>query len=252
MPNSPLEIYEKAYRLHYDEGDIPGACEVYKQIINEFPESNESGYAAIQLQKVYASEVAEGLDKRSGRPSGLAIASFVLCIVLLMGVGAASYLHYRLLKTETRKQSKMIRALGLAHAGSDEDALRLLAEVKQLSGDDPAPFALSASIYAQRGDNARAKAEYDSYRKLAGVGQESELESEAVEPENGGAKAESQRRPSASKARGSRRTAPAKTTRKRSGRKSTRKRTPPLPGSGNSGPLSKEALIRLLDTLNAE
>ena len=185
MPNSPLEIYEKAYRLHYDEGDIPGACEVYKQIISEFPESNESGYAAIQLQKIYASEVAEGLGKSSSRAAGLAIASLVLSIILLIGLGVSSYLLYRLVESESRKQSKMIRALGLTYAGSEREALRLLEEVKQLSGDDVAPFALSATIHAQRGDRARAKAEYNSYRKRAGLDEETNMEPKSIEPKAG-------------------------------------------------------------------
>ena len=251
MPNSPLEIYEKAYRLHYDEGDIPGACEVYKQIISEFPESNESGYAAIQLQKIYASEVAEGLGKSSSRAAGLAIASLVLSIILLIGLGVSSYLLYRLVESESRKQSKMIRALGLTYAGSEREALRLLEEVKQLSGDDVAPFALSATIHAQRGDRARAKAEYNSYRKRAGLDEETNMEPKSIEPKAGTGKAEPKRKSSVG-ARKPRRTGGTNTASRRSARKPTRENTTSLPASNTGGPLSKEALIKLLDTLNAE
>jgi len=36
--NSPLELYETAYKLHYIEGNIPLACRMYKAIItDDFP-----------------------------------------------------------------------------------------------------------------------------------------------------------------------------------------------------------------------
>ena len=60
--NSPLELYESAYKAHYIEGNIPEACRMYKTIIDEFPNSNECGYSVIQLQKIQANAVSDLFD----------------------------------------------------------------------------------------------------------------------------------------------------------------------------------------------
>ena len=52
MNNSPLELYQKAYKLHYKSNDIEAAYSLYEKIIEQFPEDNISAYASIQLQKI--------------------------------------------------------------------------------------------------------------------------------------------------------------------------------------------------------
>jgi len=81
--NSPLELYEKAYRLQYDENKIPEACRLYKVIIDEFPDSNECGYAVIQLEKLIAGAASERVVVSSRLNTILAVAAVVVSIACL-------------------------------------------------------------------------------------------------------------------------------------------------------------------------
>ncbi|HMD67844.1 MAG TPA: hypothetical protein VKF42_03130, partial [Chitinivibrionales bacterium] len=84
--NTPLELYEKAYRLQYDENKISEACRLYKAIIDEFPDSNECGYAVIQLEKLIAGAVSEKIVVSSRRNTVLAVIALVVSVVSLGGV----------------------------------------------------------------------------------------------------------------------------------------------------------------------
>jgi len=92
MENSPLELYDKAYRLHYVENNVVQAGQLYEALIKEFPESNECGYAVIQLQKIHAREVVDSIEalRRKGHP--LLLVSVVLNIVTLLAVVAVAVL----------------------------------------------------------------------------------------------------------------------------------------------------------------
>ncbi len=84
--NSPLELYEKAYRLQYEENKIPEACRLYKVIIDEFPDSNECGYSVIQLEKIISGAVSERIVVTSKLSTMLAVAALVVSGACLAGV----------------------------------------------------------------------------------------------------------------------------------------------------------------------
>ncbi|MBN1577006.1 MAG: hypothetical protein JW913_10665 [Chitinispirillaceae bacterium] len=61
--SSALQIYHSAYRCHYESNDLKEACRLYREIIRQFPDSNEAAYAVIQLEKIGAKEALKGLHE---------------------------------------------------------------------------------------------------------------------------------------------------------------------------------------------
>lgn len=164
MASSPLEIYEKAYRLHYDDNDVQRACDLYKQLISEFPDTAESAYAAIQLQKIDAEDLIRRLGKR--KPAVvLMTVTLIFCVATLIAFGILGLVFYQKTQIETRKAALIAQAIGLMHLNRDVDALRFLQEAKGLETRDISPYALSADIYLRRGDVVNARAEYQAYNR---------------------------------------------------------------------------------------
>lgn len=192
MASSPLEIYEQAYRFQYEENDIPKACDVYRQIIREFPDSNESGYAAIQLQKIHAQDVSRKLGKHS---NALGLAALIIAITGFAGIvilGILTFQGMRYQATEARKTTALLQALGLMHAGRDQDALRLLQDSKNSPSRDFTPFALAADIYIRQGKFDRAREEFETYQKLyGGANNEVQPSSQTSAPQPAGSQEDS-------------------------------------------------------------
>ena len=85
MANSPFELYEEAYQLHYREKKIPDAVKMYEAIMREFPDSSECGYSFIQLQKIKANAVTAKLANRDSGGKSLVVAACILgCAALIV------------------------------------------------------------------------------------------------------------------------------------------------------------------------
>ncbi|MBD3344373.1 MAG: hypothetical protein GF401_04845 [Chitinivibrionales bacterium] len=108
MAESPLELYSKAYSLHYEQNRVGEACIIYKDIVNNFPDSNECAYAAIQLEKIGASEVAKKLKVKTGGAGALV---YILLILNLLALGAASALGYYKIRQVDAKLSRSSQAI---------------------------------------------------------------------------------------------------------------------------------------------
>jgi tetratricopeptide (TPR) repeat protein len=165
MENSPLELYETAYRLHYAENKIPEALKYYEALIKEFPESNECGYAVVQIQKIKSNDVAASVAGKS-RAHPLAVLSFLLCLLILVGIGGAWLALQNKLSVAQRQASLSVRALSNVILGNDNDALILLDEMKLLENTDITPYELSAHIYRKMGKLDKARSEYDTFFSL--------------------------------------------------------------------------------------
>ena len=63
--SSALQLYNTAYRYHYEINDLKEACRFYREIIRHFPDSNESAYAVVQLEKIGAQEALKSLHGNS-------------------------------------------------------------------------------------------------------------------------------------------------------------------------------------------
>jgi hypothetical protein len=156
MAQSPLELYEEAYRLQYHDKKIHDAVKVYEAIIRDFPDSNECAYSVIQLQKVKAGDITKALKKT---PSGVyplfilaLMTSFFALLVALIG----ALLLFREMKTEQQRTTLAIAALSKMFCGDETNALKLLDEIKAISRRDALAFELSADIYRSHDQPAKA------------------------------------------------------------------------------------------------
>lgn len=165
MEKTPLELYETAYRLHYEENRIKDAVNYYEKLISEFPESIECGYAAIQLQKIKSSELVNVLKKSNKAPFAVII-SLIFSLISMCASGAGYYLLYSKMLTEQKRATLAVSAIGKMYRGEDDEALKTLTELKILSKNDITPFELSADIYRKRVQFDQARAEYELFYRL--------------------------------------------------------------------------------------
>ena len=86
--SSALQLYNSAYRSHYESQDIKEACRLYREIIRHFPDSNEAAYAVVQLEKIGAQEALKSLQLNSLYKI-LPIAALLFSLFALLIAGAA-------------------------------------------------------------------------------------------------------------------------------------------------------------------
>ncbi|MBD3421128.1 MAG: hypothetical protein GF398_13510 [Chitinivibrionales bacterium] len=167
MANSPLELYEKAYRLQYIENNIAEACDIYQTLITEFEHSNECGYAAIQLQKIDANSALQRMSRKpSGAPKALGIVLLVIGCIALLVSASAIYLHFRDVNTLNESSARIGVAVSKMVSGNTDEALQDLQQLKLDLKGNIAPYAISAEIYRLRNDYAQALAEYEQFKGL--------------------------------------------------------------------------------------
>jgi len=169
MEQTPLELYETAYRLHYTEHRIADAVLYYQRLIKEFPDANECGYAAIQLQKIKASDVASDIASVMAggkRKSSLEPVLLAVCILTLAVCGYVFYTVNRHVNTEEKRVGLALNALSKFSRGNHEDALKLLSEMKMMKIDDIMPYELSADIYRMDNKFDLARKEYTTFFQL--------------------------------------------------------------------------------------
>jgi|GEM_PF-847395 len=185
MANTPLELYETAYKLQYIDKKIAKAVAAYKQLVREFPDSNECGYAVIQLQKIKSSELSGGITKE--QPSAahfIAVIAFVFACLSLLACGALTYYTKVLLKKERARTTLTIGAFGKVVRGEDDEALRILTELKIVDKGDITPFEFAADIHRRNQQYQKALAEYELFFKLNPGREPSQSERSVMENDN--------------------------------------------------------------------
>lgn len=166
MEKTPLELYETAYRYQYHENRIPEAITYYEKLINEFPDSNECGYAAIQIQKIKASDLAKKLKLNSKPSKGFLTFLIFFNIITLLLLTGTCYYFYNELKTDSLRDRLTANVLSKIHRKEYDKALQLLSELKILYKSDITPYELSADIYRKKGEYKQARAQYDIFFRL--------------------------------------------------------------------------------------
>ena len=152
MANTPLELYENAYQLQYYEKKIPDAIRLYEAIIREFPDSNECGYAVIQLQKIKSRDIAKALKTGSskGHPL-LLVASMSSFFALLVALAGIIFLYHQV-RLEHQRTTLAITAIGKMYCGNEEGALKTLDEMKDFARQDVLAYELSSDIFRKHNE----------------------------------------------------------------------------------------------------
>jgi hypothetical protein len=136
MADTPLELYEEAYRLHYHDKKISDAVKIYEMIIRDFPDSNECGYAFIQLQKVKANDISKTLKKGPASLYPMIIVAFMASTIALTVAIIAAVFLFQQLRMEHRRSTLALIPLRQMKAGSDDFALKVIDEMKGTSSSD--------------------------------------------------------------------------------------------------------------------
>ena len=107
MAKTPLELYRQGFELQ-GRRQLEEAAVLYKEIIKQFPNANESAYAAIQLEKIMAGDVAEQTGKR---PNLVGWFFGFVVLLLLMALGGMEYFAYDRLSrrlSDLERESRVI------------------------------------------------------------------------------------------------------------------------------------------------
>ena len=171
MENSPLELYETAYKLHYTENNLKDAVTYYKRLIKEFPDSNECGYASIQLQKIKAHNVAENLSEltASSGPSAkspLLPVAVVLSVLALLAAGLVYSTLSKKIDQETGRAALAMNTAGKIARGEYADALEMISLLKKMNVRDITPYEMAADIYRRQNKFTDARKEYETFFQM--------------------------------------------------------------------------------------
>lgn len=168
--NSPLELYERAYKFQYDENKTQEACRIYKAIIDEFPDSTECAYAVIQLEKILSNAVSENIHVSSKWVNILAVISLAVSIITCVVVIILGSISMKAVTSRCNSLSLMSQALGKMYQGKEKEALEILDNAKLVGGyKEVTPFLLAADIFVKKQQYPKAMAEYDTLKKLSGA-----------------------------------------------------------------------------------
>jgi hypothetical protein len=181
MEKTSLELYETAYKLHYIEKKINDAVKIYEALIREFPDSNECGYAVIQLQKIKSSNLSEQIRKQKNSIYTFAVAAFILACISIFACGGIMYYFKSQIKIEQAKTAQTISALGKIINGDYDEALQYLSELKNIDKENIIPVELSAEIYRKKMQYKKALDEYESYYRINPLRQPSGIERSIME-----------------------------------------------------------------------
>jgi len=166
MEQSPLELYESAYKLHYVENRIADALLHYQKIIEVFPDSNECGYASIQIQKIKAENLAHELKKAGKILHPVSMIALIIGGLSLLLSSTFGIILNKKVTTESKRSTLTLKALSRMQSGDDDGALKILTELKYLSSKNILPFELSADILCKQNKYTAAREEYSLFYKL--------------------------------------------------------------------------------------
>jgi hypothetical protein len=156
MANSPLELYEKAYQLQYEKNDLATAIEIYSRLVKEFPDSNECGYAAIQLEKVQAAGILDEIARTQKQTSPIPLIALIIGIIALVACAVLAALLMAKSAREARISSDITQAIAFLYAGKNEEALTLISELQKQFPAHSDAQSLISEIQSKKADSPQA------------------------------------------------------------------------------------------------
>lgn len=166
MENLPLQIYKKAYDLHYKEKKLLEAGNIYQEIIQKFPDTDVSVYASLQLSKIRSNSVSAGVSNRKASSGRFIWFLIIVNLVLTAGIIAGLVINIQMVNKRQKTISKISQTIGKLYAGKEEEALSILNELKITARNDITPFIISADIYLKKHDFNKARTEYKAFQSL--------------------------------------------------------------------------------------
>lgn len=155
---SAIELYQEAYSLHFKEGKPELAKELYQNLIEAYPDSDERKYAQFLLSRI--SSPTEALP-RPGTVSFPVVAavSILLGLIALAGSIGLFFLFQRE-QNSSLYFEKVLLSMTAMQSQDYDDALLFLREAKLIDPKRLAGYVLSSRIYEKKGRYDLAEEEY--------------------------------------------------------------------------------------------
>lgn len=170
METTPLQLYIKAYNLHYEDNNFNEARKIYQQLVKDYHGSDVADYATIQLSELskLQKETGEQVPSSQQRKFNKILITFIVInFILITGIIVFFSMKLRKYNTDMSTMSKISQVYAKLYAGKENDAFKILNEVKIINKSDITPYAIAADIYLKNNDFVKAKNEYEVYQNLS-------------------------------------------------------------------------------------
>lgn len=159
---SAIELYQRAYDLDYRKGDWEYAEELYRQIIEKYPYSDEKEYALVhldRLDKLKANPHNQELQPIRAKGGGGFLA-FCFILILLLGAGTG-FLGYLTWQQHLRSESNdlIIQGLISEKTNNQELAQTQYQLAKETYPQNSLAYHLLGELYLTQGDKDMAERE---------------------------------------------------------------------------------------------
>jgi tetratricopeptide (TPR) repeat protein len=163
MPTA-IEMYRRAYDLDYRKGDWRQAEALYRQIIEQYPYSDEKEYCLVHLERL--EKIKLNPNGKKGRPvrqnagqnNALGLFNFFLILILAFVVAACAYFVWK----ESRQRtclSLVIQAAISEKYGDNDRAEEYCRLAQNIFPQETLPYRFLAEHYISSGQNDLAEAE---------------------------------------------------------------------------------------------
>lgn len=156
---SAIELYQEAYNLHFRQGRPELARELYREIIDRFPDADERKYAQFLLARISSTVDTPQAQAASSSLPALATLSLLVSFIALAGIGGLFY-FIKQQQNALDYFEKIQMGIHAMAQNSDEDALVILREAKILAPRRTAAYILASQIYARKNRFELAESEY--------------------------------------------------------------------------------------------
>ncbi len=157
---SAIELYQRAYDLDYRQGDWEEAEDIYKDILERYPYSDEKEYAQVHLERIQRLKGdprdPELQPVRSGSAVGLTVFCFFLTLLLIVGTGFLGYFFWEH-QARGLSQELVLQGMVSERIGNANNAQL---KYEQARNEDPSNVLAHqclAELFLKHGDKARAE-----------------------------------------------------------------------------------------------
>lgn len=168
---SSIELYQRAYDSDYRKGDWQYAEELYKEIIERFPYSDEKEYAQVHLDrlaKLKSDPHNQELQavRGSGTASGFAVFCFVLCLLLIAGACFLGYFMFQQQKW-LNSQEFVIQGLISERTGNPKNAIEKYKLAQTAYPENILAYQMLAELYLKHGKMKQAEIEFNQWKLIS-------------------------------------------------------------------------------------
>ena len=169
--SSAIELYKQAYDLDFKNGDRSMAEQLYKEIVERFPYSDEKEYALVHLDridklKINPHDPTLQPAKINQSPWGFSIFCFVLSLLLLVGGG---FLGYFLRMQQKRSASSELVLQGMINekAGDLNTARLSYKRAQEIYPENVIASQCLAELYLANGKKELAEIEFRQWKLMS-------------------------------------------------------------------------------------